>query len=97
MANEPLNPATAAQLFYSGERMLYVADPSQPFVYGRWSNQPCICIVPLPFTDAEAYFTANPVMLASDYAPPSGGAVRAVISVLSAGSAGHSQQPESKP
>jgi hypothetical protein len=90
VANQPLDPATAAQLFYSGEPMIYVADPSQPFVYGRWMQQPCISIVPLPFTDAIAYFTQNPVMLASAYVPPSDAAVRAEISVLSRGGrAGH--------
>jgi hypothetical protein len=71
--NTPLDPSAAAQLFYSGERMLLLSAPAQVFVYARWQNQPCMSIVPLPFNDATVYFTANPAMLAAAYIPPAPG------------------------
>ena len=73
MANVPLNPATAAQLFYSGSMMLLLSAPSETFVFGRWAAQPCICIVPMPFDDAVVYFTDNPAMLADAYVAPAPG------------------------
>ena len=82
MANAPLNPAAAAQLFYSGSQMLLLSDPNEPFVVGRWAGQPCICIVPMPFDDAVVYFTVNPAMLADAYvAPAPGQPSRAKLSV----------------
>lgn len=71
--NTPLDPAAAAQMFYSGERMILLSEPSQVFVYARWQQQPCISIVPLPFDDAAAYFTKNPAMLAAAYVAPAPG------------------------
>ena len=61
---QQLNPKDAASLFYAGHPMVYVSDPTSPFVCGQWQGQRSM-ITRLPFNDAEAYFTENPVALYS--------------------------------
>ena len=58
----PLAPTDAAQLFYSGSVMCYVANPMSPFVCGQWMGRRSM-ITELPFADAVAYFTANVAMI----------------------------------
>ena len=68
--SEPLDPKEAATLFYAGHPLALVADPTKPFVCGQWMGERAY-ITRMPFDDAEAYFTENPVALYStDASPP---------------------------
>lgn len=83
--NQALDPNEAATLFRAGEAMAFTSAPTDPFVYGRWMGNPCLCVT-LPFDDATAYFTAHPVILASSYVPPPPGkAAGATLKVSGAG------------
>lgn len=65
-----LDPNQAAALFYAGHALAYVSAPNTQFACGQWMGQQFyITNPPFPFDNAAAYFTANPVILASAVLP----------------------------
>jgi hypothetical protein len=66
--SQALDPQEAATLFYSGSPMAFVAAPTESFVCGQWQGQRAM-VMPIPFDDPVAYFTAHPVMLYDPDAP----------------------------
>jgi hypothetical protein len=81
---QALDPNEAAQLFRAGTALAFIAEPYEPFVLGRWMNEPALCL-PAP-ADPAAYFATHPVIVYGTYAPPPPGeAVSAVITIGAAG------------
>lgn len=87
---QPLHPQEAATLFFAGEALAYLSDPTIPFVLGRYFGEP-VMVSPLPFfpprqEEARIYFKANPVIIAGTYKPPApGAAASALLKVNGAG------------
>lgn len=57
-----LDPHEAATLFRSGETMCFVAAPDEAFAATQYHGVMALA-VPIPFDDAEAYFTQHPACL----------------------------------
>lgn len=85
-----LSPHEAATLFFAGEALAYVSEPTVPFALGRYFGEP-VAITPLPFfppnqAEAVVYFKSHPVILAGTYRPPApGAAVSALLKLQAAG------------